>query len=474
MCSLRGWRKSRHKESDTMRVAPVAVLLLALSAAPAAAQAPPASPTLDRPVPAHLTLDEAIARALEMSHVLAELRAREGASAAVVDQRHVADLPVVSAQGGYQRTNHVDEFGFLQPDGSFQVIYPDVPDNFRSRLDMQWPIYTGGRAQALERAADAERQASGSDVDNARADLRLETTRAFWAVVTAIESVRVVREAVTRSEGQLHDVQARRDAGFLPPNDVLTVQTRLSRQRSLLIEAENQREAARAALSRLIGAPLDASYDLDAVLEEPAPPGAPATGASAPGALQTGATDAIAHRADRQALLFRTTAAEARIDSARAGLFPVIGVGAGVDYARPNPRIFPREAAWKPSWDVGVNLTWTLWNWGRTSAEVAEARLQATALRERLAELDTQISLQVRQRQLDLDSARAQVAPATEAVASATEARRVVQARFQSGVATSSDLLDAQQDLLEAELGRTRSLAEVRLAEARLARALGH
>jgi len=92
---------------------------------------------------------------------------------------------------------------------------------------------------------------------------------------------------------------------------------------------------------------------------------------------------------------------------------------------------------------------------------------------ERLAELDTQISLQVRQRQLDLDSARAEITPANEAVASATEARRVVQARFQAGVATSSDLLDAQQDLLEAELGRTRSLAQVRLAEAQLARALG-
>jgi outer membrane protein TolC len=447
-----------------MRVVPAVALLVALSAAgPAAAQAP----TLDRPLPARLTLDEAVARALDVSHVLSELRAREGAAGAVVDQRRVADLPIVSAQAGYQRTNHVDQFGFGQPDGSFKVIYPDVPDNLRSRLDLQWPIYTGGRARALERAADAERQASGLDVDSARADLRLETTRAFWALVTANESVRVVHEAVTRSEGQLRDVQARKDAGFLPPNDVLTVQTRLSRQRSLLIDAENQRDGAHAALSRLIGAPLDATYDLDAVLEEAAVTAPPAGGT---GAL---AGDALAHRADRQALTLRTKAADARIDSARAGFFPVIGVAAGVDYARPNPRIFPREAAWKPSWDVGVNVSWTLWNWGRTSAEVAEATLQATALREHLAELDSQISLEVRQRRLDLDSARAGVAPAMDAVASATEARRVVQERFAAGVATSSDLLDAQQDLLEAELGRTRALASVRLAEARLARALG-
>ena len=70
-------------------------------------------------------------------------------------------------------------------------------------------------------------------------------------------------------------------------------------------------------------------------------------------------------------------------------------------------------------------------------------------------------------------SARAQVRPAAEAVTSAAEARRVVQERFAAGVATSTDLLDAQQDQLEAELQRTRALANVKLAEARLARALG-
>ena len=105
---------------------------------------------------------------------------------------------------------------------------------------------------------------------------------------------------------------------------------------------------------------------------------------------------------------------------------------------------------------------------------MAEARLQADASRERLAEIDTQIALEVRQRQLDLASARSQVETAGAAVTSATEARRVVAERFRAGVATSTDLLDAQVDQLQAELERTRALANVKLAEARLARALGN
>ena len=60
-----------------------------------------------------------------------------------------------------------------------------------------------------------------------------------------------------------------------------------------------------------------------------------------------------------------------------------------------------------------------------------------------------------------------------DAVRSATEARRVLGERFAAGVATSTDLLDANVALLQAELDRTQAIANARLADARLARALG-
>jgi len=83
------------------------------------------------------------------------------------------------------------------------------------------------------------------------------------------------------------------------------------------------------------------------------------------------------------------------------------------------------------------------------------------------------VSADVRQRLLDLESSRAMVRAASDAVRSAAEARRVVTDRFGAGVATSTDVLVAQVALLETELTRTRALAGVRLAEARLERALG-
>ena len=59
------------------------------------------------------------------------------------------------------------------------------------------------------------------------------------------------------------------------------------------------------------------------------------------------------------------------------------------------------------------------------------------------------------------------------AVRAAVEASRVVDERFAAGVATSTDRLDAQVALLQADLDRTLAIANARLAEARLARALG-
>jgi outer membrane protein len=446
-------------------------VLVVVATVPAAAQTP---------LPARVTLDEALSRAAATSHRLGELRARESAAGAVLDQRRAADLPIVSAQAGYQRTNHVDEFGFVQ-NGQLQVFYPDVPDNWRARIEMQWPIYSGGRAQALEQAAVAEQSATGKDLESASADLRLETTRAFWALVTATESVSVVEESVKRIEAQLGDVRARFDAGFLPPNDVLTLDSRVSQQRTLLTQARNQRDGSRAELARLMGAPVDASFEVHAALADVNPtqptstrPNLSQPDPTRPNLAQPDPAQPSRGRADREALAFRFQAAESRIDAARAENKPSIALVAGYDYARPNAKIFPRKDVWADSWDLGVNITFTLWNGGRTAAQVAETRHQAEAARQRVAEADTQIALDVRQRQLDLGSARSQVETASAAVQSATEARRVVAERFKAGVATSTDLLDAQVDQLQAELERTRALANVRLAEARLARALGN
>jgi outer membrane protein TolC len=254
------------------------------------------------------------------------------------------------------------------------------------------------------------------------------------------------------------------EAGFVPPNDVLSTEARRSRQQMLLIQARLATETAAAELRRLVGFDPGIPIEPDATLDEP---GQPARDASAL------VGEARRSRADRQAIEFRLSSVAAQGDAARADKRPLIGLGGGVDYARPNPHIFPRQGEWRTFWDVGVNFSWTFWDGGRVAASVARAEAGRTALEERLREYDSVLDVEVRLRLLDLDAAHAAVSAAADGIRAAAEARRVVDERFKAGVAINSEVLDAQQALLQAELDRTRALADVRLAEARLDRALG-
>lgn len=429
------------------------VLVALLAAAPAFAQAP-----------IRLSLADAVARGLEASHRLAEIRAREQGAQAAARVAELADRPIVGALASYSRTNHVEEFSVPQPSGTRLVVYPDLPDNVMSRLAFQWPIYTSGRADALERAAAAEAAAIGADIEIARADLRLEIVRAYWAAATAREAVRVLEESSARAEAQLKDAQRRFDVGLIPPNEVSSLDAQRSRERAQLIEASNIREGAFIDLRRLIGAAPDTVIELTDNLDAPA-----AATVAAPQLID----QALQARPERKAMTFRLGGAEARQQSALTGNKPTVAFTGGVDYANPNPRIFPRRREWQESWDVGVSVNWNFFDFGRTKAQAAEASAAIAATRERIAEFDLVVSAEIRQRLLDLNSSQAMVRAAADAVRSAAEARRVVTDRFAAGVATSTDVLVAQVALLENELVRTRALAGVRLAEARLERALG-
>ncbi len=410
-----------------------------------------------------LSLEDAVTRALANSHRIDEARARGDAAGAAVGARHASVLPQVAAVAGYTRTNHVDEFGIQLPNNQLRVIYPDIPDNYRARLDVQWPVYTSGRLQAVEAAAKLEEAAAKRDIDTTTVDVRLDVTRAFWNLVVTRESQRVVDESLARMGEHLRDVRNQLEAGLLPPNEVLTVQAQEARQRMLSVQARTAREMAEADLARLVGAAPNAHIVPLAVLTPP----------TVEAAFDALVADARRARPERQALEQRVAAAESRGRAAGAGRKPVVAVAGGVDYARPNPRIFPRSRDWRESWDAGVNVSWPLFDGGKAKAEVAEASAGVRALQARLAEFDSLVALEIRQRLSELESSRAALDAADAAVTASTEARRVVGERFAAGVATSTDVVDAQVAILQAQLDRTQAIAAARLAEARLNRAIG-
>lgn len=432
------------------------VLIAVFVLAPGAAAQQPA---------VRLSVADAIARGFDASHRIAEIRAREEGARAAIKTAELARMPAINATASYTRTSHVDEFSVPQPNGSRLVVFPDLPNNFMTRIGFQWPIFTSGRTDALERAAVAEASAVAAEIDTARLDLRFEIVRAYWAAVTAREAARVVRESAARAEAQHTDARQRFTVGLIPPNEVLSLEAQWSRERAQQAEATNLFESALVDLRRLTGLAGDAQIELVDALE-------PGLDKSAQSNLPGLIAEAEA-RPERRALMLRRDAIAARQKAAATATLPSVNFMGGVDYGKPNPRVFPRRNAWEPFWDVGVQVNWNVFDFGRAKAQVAELQSAMAASSARLAEFDSVVAADIEQRTLDLSSTFAVVEAARNAVRAATEARRVVADRFAAGVATSTDVVVAQVAQLETELQLMRSLASMRLAQARLERSIG-
>jgi len=438
-----------------------AALMMALAAAqPAHAQAPLV-----------LTLEEAVERGKAEAPRLGEARARIAAADAATEARESLKQPTAWATTGYLRTNHVPEFGVPAAGGGTRIIFPDIPDNYRVRAEMNVPLYTSGRLDALVESAEADRRAADADRRTTEADVAFDTARAYWLLALARADVGVLEQALQRADAQVADVRSRVDAGVLPPNDLLSSQAQRARQNVRLIQVRNAAAFAEAELGRLVGAAPGQAIALATPVDQPTP--FQARGAAASFDLPALVALATAQRAERDAIASRQAALNATGEAALAATRPQIGALAAVEPARPNSRFVPRANQWHASWDLGVSLNWSFFDAGRARAERASVIAQADALGYRLKEFDQVMQLDIRQRLLDFESHQAALAASGEAVTAAAEARRVIEQRFAAGVATSTDVLDAQLDLVEAEVERSRLQVQLRLDEARLIRALG-
>jgi len=416
-----------------------------------------------------LSLGDAIEKGVAAAPRLAEARARIAAAEATRTSRETLDGPTVTASAAYQRTNHVDEFGIPQAGGGIKILFPDIPNNYRARAEVALPLFTSGRVDALVAAAAAEEHATEADRDALVGDVRMDVTRAYWALVMTRERARVVQQALDRADAWVADVKVGVDAGLLAPNDYLSARAQRARESVQLIEARNVEALAQAELGRLTGLGPDARLTPTEALDVPVAEGV---------ALLAQPVDALVARArkgraERDALQLRAQSAEATGAAAADAGKPQVAVVGGVQPARPNQLFVPRADVWHTSWDATVNVSWLLWDGGRARADQAAANAQADAWRRRLDEFDAVLAVDIRQRVRDLQASAAALAASSEAVAAATEAHRVVEERFRAGVSTSTEVLDAQVALLEAELERTRITTNLRLGEARLVRTVG-
>jgi outer membrane protein len=433
---------------------PALTLALAVSSCPTGAEAGGAC---------RLTLTEAVAQARSASPTLARLAALEEAADAARRGARAERLPTLGLSAAYSRNSNVPEFIVQQLVRPDLVVFPNLPNQGSTRAEVNLPVYTGGRVGGQIASAEAQGEAARHDRIAGGADLDLEVASSYWNLVALRESERVLREAITSYEAHLKDATNMFETGLAARNDLLAVQVERDRAELDRLQAEVDAEVENANLVRLLD--LSPSTRVEPVVEAPSP--------GADEDVEALVAPALDARPEVRALRARVAAADASIRVARAPKLPQANVQGRYDYANPNQRIFPLEGVWRDTWSLGIGVSWTAFDGGRTSAAAARAQAQAEATRRELDDLVQRIRLEVTARALAVRTARASRRVAARNVESARENVKVSQDRYQAGVSPSSDLLDAETRLLRAGLDETLATTRLRVASAQLDRAVG-
>jgi outer membrane protein len=411
-----------------------------------------------------LTLAEAVDRARAHSPRLEELRALQQAADAERRGARAERLPQVELRASYARRSEVPELTLALPGRPPQTVFPNLPNEYRTQAALALPVYTSGRIAAQVAAAEHQLRAAERDVEAGLGDLLLETVTAYWSLVAARESERVLSESLAAFEADLKQVRDRQAVGVAARSDVLNVQVERDRAELSRLEAHNEAEAANVNLLRLLGLGAGVAIEPTEPVTAPAPPGED---------VEALVAAALERRPEIAGLRARAAAAEAGIKAARAASGPQATVSAGYDYARPNPRVLPLSDAWDRTWSVGVSVSLLAFDGGRTGAAAAAARARAEAARHRLGDLERRVRLEVTARSLDLSTRRAALEVAERSLEAARENVRVSQDRYREGLIPVAELLDAQTRLLRSGLDRTASATLLQQARASLDRAVG-
>jgi len=413
-------------------IAGVLALVLLWADAPAAAQ----------PVPRRLSFAEAAALALQQNPGLRAAALDVAVAQAQRAQAQAARSPQLNLTGSYtylqqpgQTLSFPNPFAPVPPTVTVQLPPPEA-HQVLLRLSAQYPLYTGGRLEAQVALAEANVRGARAVLERSKQQLVFQVHQAYLQLLLARENEAASRRAVAAAEESVRVARARLAAGAAAPFDVLQAEVSLASAQQGLARAQAQVGTAQAALAALVALPLD-------TVIEPTDPLQPRP---VEGALEDWVQRALRHRPELEELRARAQAARASIDLARSGGKPNVALAAQYDWSGPSSSL-------ASSWSVTLAVTLSLHDGGITLQRVREAELRL----EQLAALESQtrqrVELEVRQAWWNLQQATPELVAAQRAVEQAREALRIARVRFEAGVGTSLELVSAQAQLAQAEVG---------------------
>jgi outer membrane protein TolC len=404
-----------------------------------------------------LSLDQAIAQALTGNTELAVAEARAEIAGSHGRKASSPLWPRLDAQFGYMRSvDPVVTFGtklrqgrFDEPDFALDALNdPDPIGDWSTVLGVRWslldPTIWAGRSAARQRASAA----NWSTVR--RRDATVLLTKSFYHRAQMADAQReAAAAALQAAESNLERFRSRRDRGLLTEADYLQAVAEVAAAEARLTDAERFRIDALQDLGRHLGWSPDSLPEPSDQLAPPAEPG--------PAEFDPTA------RADLRALAAVAEASGAAKTRAMLSFIPAIDAFA--QYATHSEDAFSFD---EDDWTVGVMLRWTLFDGFGNAADLQRANLER-----RVARIEYEQALRDARSERDqaeraVSSAERQV-QATQAARTAAESGRdLMRRRFEEGLATAADLLQAEARATDMRQRAITALAGYHMAVAQL------
>ncbi|MBP2643100.1 MAG: tolC 1 [Firmicutes bacterium] len=340
--------------------------------------------------------------------------------------------------------------------------YPAWSDTYTfysHQLKLQLPLYTGGKLESTADMANRGKIAMGLALTSTKEQLTLEVTTSYYNVLQARNLSVVAQQAVDDLSAHLNNVQYHYDAGTVALSDVLQTQVRLADARNNLIKAQNAAKMARYNLNKVIGLSLTDDTNLDDHISfEPYT-----------GTLEDSLAIAFKNRAEIQQAKLQVAMSEDKIKIAQSNNLPTVAAIATENIADS----IPANSKHNTDWAVAISVSFNVFDNGITKTKTKDALAELTIAAQQKRQLEDAITLEVSNTYLSVQEAAERIKNNQVAVNQSKRDYEMAQERYNSGIGTNLDVMDAEVAMTQAKTNYIQALYDYNSSRSQLNKAMG-
>lgn len=383
-------------------------------------------------------LSDALIGAYKTSGLLEQNRALlrvadEDVASAVASMRPIINWALTA---GHRYTRAPGTFGLQDGD----------TNTFAANVNMSWVLWDGGQRQFTKRAAQEAVLATRQSLLDVEQQVLFSAVNAYVSVLFQEENVRLRTNNLRLLQEELRAAQDRFDVGEVTRTDVALAQSRVAGAQAELTQARGDLDSARATYKQVVGRAPGATQGQ--------PPLPSATGSE-------NNAQALARR-NHPSLLAQQHAvksAELRVESTRSALGPSITLRGDIGHTQTFNQRTDTDTR-----GVSLELGQTIYAGGGRQSALRADRARLDAEKGVLITVQRQIEQGVSSAFATLNATRASLTSSEQQVRSARVAFDGVREEATLGARTTLDVLEAEQELLDAQVERVLARANLSLA----------